>query len=78
MVKTVPRAVRFPSPYGEEVLKVERLKDSTRRVSQVSVPLRGRGFESLGSHQPLYDSKDSVFPSPYGEEVLKEDLRPSL
>ena len=47
MVKTVPRAVRFPSPYGEEVLKVERLKDSTRRVSQVSVPLRGRGFESL-------------------------------
>ena len=38
----------FPSPYGEEVLKAEWIGiDGSEAVFDVSVPLRGRAFESL-------------------------------
>ena len=39
----------FPSPYGEEVLKVAGLVVARARTplwQKVSVPVRGRGFES--------------------------------
>ena len=41
-------AQKFPSPYGEEVLKVDPVQPfaNLSRGNQVSVPLRGRGFES--------------------------------
>ena len=41
-------------------------------MSQVSVPLRGRGFERIAQMQDRQnDWRDYGFPSPYGEEVLK-------
>ena len=43
------RTAAFPSPYGEEVLKVDARDVLRELFAEVSVPLRGRGFESGNS-----------------------------
>ena len=61
----------FPSPYGDVVLKCARtIKEISPEDYQVSVPLRGCGFEMFVGMK-MYEIDEREFPSPYGDVVLK-------
>ena len=59
----------FPSPYGEEVLKADKLNDAHDR-SPILFP-SPYGEEVLKAVSNLLSRTLKKFPSPYGEEVLK-------
>ncbi len=43
---TIQLLIEFQSPCGEKVLKVEWKRQTSTAAQLVSVPLRGKGFES--------------------------------
>ena len=59
---------KFPSPCGDVVLKLV-FRVRTHDLSEVSVPLRGCGFEI--SALTMDSATFSLFPSPCGDVVLK-------
>ncbi len=64
----------FPSPCGEEVLNQPETRALELTIgTDVSVPLRGRGFESM-SKLGLEELPQDRFPSPCGEEVLNRQV----
>ena len=68
----------FPSPYGEEVLKADKLNDAHDR-SPILFP-SPYGEEVLKVFKMInrfLQHPQTLFPSPYGEEVLKEMTNPS-
>ncbi len=67
-------SVRFQSPCGEEGLKdLKAILLLVVLVMLVSIPLRGRGFESRAENA-ITGQGIEVFQSPCGEEGLKEHL----
>ena len=66
-------AKRFPSPYGDMVLKSCVLQKGAREAGTVSVPLRGYGFEITRrqTSQAVFAQKVSVPLRGYGFEMMK-------
>ena len=70
MSTTHPPRVVFPSPCGDMVLKYDTIKKIVLDLVEVSVPLRGCGFEIInGEHKEK--EVNAMFPSPCGDVVLK-------
>ncbi len=61
----------FQFPCGEKVLKVWTSVNSLNKRHLVSVPLRGKGFESLYINMIQVSLLMKLFQSPCGEKVLK-------
>ena len=76
--RTATAKARFPSPYGEEVLKVKK-GDRVRVVkNRVAFPYPyGEEVLKVEIADRLGISVGKMFPSPYGEEVLKVAPRTS-